>query len=255
MDLDIKDMFRIEIHKNINRIIVFFYRLGFWHRGDGKLLAKIFFSIYYTLFPISTLAGAISKYNEMESKVLLVESAMISIPLLMKLLYVIWKKREILELLNRICVYHIDNAEVFTAVNDKLNTFMAFASLLLCSAGLSTVSISFIVPFVGRERNLFLRVGFPLDWRNNDLSYWVAFMFVCTQMAFSAILVSFSIMIWYLMANCSWRYEILGQQVMRMGRMQSLESVKRHRTSSTESDNFYFRDLLENVNRNNDLIE
>lgn len=242
-------MLRIEIHKNINRIIRFFYRVGFWHRQDEKIFGKLFFSLYYTLFPISIVAGAVSNDIQMEAKILLVESAMMATLLLMKLLYVIWRKREILELLNRICDYRVDNEETFTAVNDKINVFMAFATVLLCSVCLCAASISFIVPFVGKERNLFFQIGFPLDWRNNEFGYWVAFTFISTQMAFSATLVSFSIIIWYLMANCSWRYEALGQQVQRMGQLEE------HPMSNTYRDNLYFRDLVDTISKKNTLIE
>lgn len=250
-------MFRIEIHENINRIIEFFYRMGFWHRSDEKMFGKLFFSIYYTLFPITIVAGAVSSDNRVEAKVLLVESAMMATLLLMKLLYVIWRKPDILKLLHRICDYHINDGEAFKAVNDKLNVFMAFATVLLCSVCLCAASISFIVPFIGKERNLFFQIGFPLDWRNNELAYWVAFTFISTQMAFSAILVSFSIIIWYLMANCSWRYELLGLQVMRMGEMRNLQSVslEEQQTSSTEGDNLFFRDLVETIKRSNALSE
>lgn len=229
--------------------------MGFWYRQDDKIFGKLFYSTYYILFPISTIAGALSNENHLESKILLVESAMISIPLLTKLLYVIWRKREILEFLNRICDYYIEDSETFTAVNNKLNALMLFVSSLFWSTAFSGVSIAFITPFVGREKNLFLRVGFPLDWRNDELSYWVTFVYVSIQMMLSAILVSFSIIIWYLMANCSWRYDVLGQEVLKMGKIRKRESVEQHRISDAERDSLYRQDLVETIKRSRALKE
>lgn len=60
-------MLRIQLHKNIEKIIWFLHRVGVWNRGDVETVAerrlKIFYSIYMSLIPMSFLTGALASEN------------------------------------------------------------------------------------------------------------------------------------------------------------------------------------------------
>ncbi len=93
-----------------------------------------------------------------------------------------------------------------------------------------------VAPFIPDEKTLFFPVGFPLDWRNSEFAYWMAFTFIATIAVMTAISLLFTTILWYLMANCSWRYEVLGQQIKKMG-------ADDRQISNVEGDNLYRREL------------
>lgn len=72
----------------------------------------------------------------------------------------------------------------------------------------------------------------------------MAFIFVSSETVISAILVLISVVVWYLMANCSWRYEILRHQMIKMGELRHDDAVYEQQMSNTERDNLYLRDLV-----------
>src|ERR1700744_2384377 len=107
-------MYRVEIPEGINRIRSIFYRLGIWHTGDEPTIRetriKYLYSVSFLMFIISLIGGAINTENRDDS-IFLVESSIVVSVLFMKLLYVIWKKEQILEMMQRICVYTIDDRD------------------------------------------------------------------------------------------------------------------------------------------------
>lgn len=214
-----------------------------WHRGNKATVTetgvKFFYSIYYLVFPISLVGGAVSVTNRDES-LFLIEAAIISSVELFKLLYIIWKKDEILDVLNRIGVYSMEEKEEFTLANDKLNRLMKFTSMFLSSAYFCGLCVVLVFPFLGSERSLFFNIAFPLDWKTNEFSYWIAFGFIFTETILTAISMLFSVIIWYLMVNCALRYEILGHQIQNMGVIKPVEGITNRRKIS----NLFLQDLF-----------
>lgn len=216
-------MLQMKVHKSVQRIIEFLYRTSFWNRHDdetfGQKTLKIFYSIYYSLAIISMVVGAVTTENNNE-RIMLAETGIMTVVFIVKLLYLIWRKKEILELLNQLCCYWVDDRDTFISINDKLNNFMKFLTALSAFACLCLFCETFVAPFVGKEKTIFFPIAFPLDWRHNEFAYWMAFTFLGTAMAMTAISLLFSMILWYLMANCSWRYDALGQEMKKMGEMQ-----------------------------------
>lgn len=86
--------------------------------------------------------------------------------------------------------------------------------------GTATVVVFFeigILPFLGSEKALFVKIGFPLDWEHSEIAFWIANIFIFTELFLSMTSFLFSITIWYLMLNCSLRYEVLGCELRKMG--------------------------------------
>lgn len=216
-----------QIHKMMRQIISLFYRIGFWHRGSeasvGELLIKLFYCIYQFLFVISLVVGAI--INEKES-ILLVEGLIIVALLSFKMWFIIWKQKQIVELLNRICVFSIRNDDDFTFVNKKLGKFIKFVIVLVFACIFGILLEVTVIPFVGSEKTLFLKIGFPWDWKNNEAAFWAANAFLFTELMLSMTAVPFSITIWYLMLICSLRYEVLASDLRSMGQTNEKLSEK-----------------------------
>lgn len=103
-------MHSIQTHNAIRQMISLFYRIGLWHKGDKatvkELAIKWFYCVYHILFPTSLLVGALKSDNQFDF-VLLVEIAIATSVLSFKLWVLIWKQKQILELLNRISIFSV----------------------------------------------------------------------------------------------------------------------------------------------------
>lgn len=252
-------MFCIELHNGIHKLIEGFNRLGLWHRGDEATIKetsiKIFYSIYYLFFPISLIAGAIASDNK-EDSLFLTEISLIGINICVRMFYILWRKKEICVFLNRIGVYSIKGKDDFTVVDKKLNIFMKWIIYFYFYAFFVAVCISVITPLIGSEKKLFLNVGFPLDYKNNDFAYWMAFGFVFTEIFLAAVSISFSIIIWYLLFNCCLKYDVLGSELENMGVIRSVDpTVNKLKISEREKRNLFNRDLITGIKSHKDINE
>ncbi len=131
------------------------------------------------------------------------------------------------------------NIVTYTAVTEKIKIFMKFVIFFLSFSYFTTSAVLFVAPFVGTEKKFFFQIGFPLDWRKSEVGYWMAYIFIVTVAAIGVISVTFSVFVWYLMANCSWRYEVLGLKIRKMGEIASDESAlaDQRRISKIKTDN------------------
>ncbi len=253
-------MYRIEVHKNIQRISEFLYRVGFWSRHEKETVRerrlKFFYSIYFWLFIISIVTG-LAESDDRDGNIFSVLVLLTIVIAYVRLLHLIWKKKEILKYFNQICVYDSDDRDTYTAVIEKLKFLMKFVVFFLSVTCFTVSSILFVAPFVGAERKLFFQIGFPLDWRKSEVGYWMAFIFIVTEAFIGTISITFPVFIWYLMANCSWRYEVLGLKIRKMGEIASDESTPadQRRISKIERDNLYNRDLVGAITSYNSLKE
>lgn len=239
-------MYRVDLHKRINQITSVFYWFGLWHQEDESNVRQtkiqIFYFIYYLLIPVSLLSGAVSNDNLVES-IFLGEAAIISLVVLFKMFYIIWKKKEIIELLHEIGVHSIKCYSDATLVNRKLKTFMNFVTALYCYIYFASFLSAVVIPFIGCEKRLVLDIGFPFDYKNNEIAYWIAFSFMCTEIGIQCVVFLFSIVTWYIMINCSIRYEILGNQLRRMGAISSVKGTNRNSTE-TEKKSLFINELI-----------
>ncbi len=254
-------MFRSTVNRNLELFSELLYRIGIWHRHDEETVAerklKIFYSNFQLVFAILIVTGAIES-DDNDVKIFSVFAVLEMIIFQTKLLYLIRKKKEILEIFNLVCDYSIEGSETYTFVNNKSITFVKFTAFFLSAIYFCDASILFVVPFVGTERKPFFQFGYPLDWRRNEFAYWAAFVFSVVQGIFTSIIALFSVLVWYLLANCSWRYEALGYRIKKMGDKAVDGSVKERQISTIEMiemDNLYNRDLVGAITSYNSLKE
>ncbi|XP_037039738.1 putative odorant receptor 71a [Bradysia coprophila] len=236
-------MHSIRIHKVIDRMISFFRRIGIWHGEDwptvAQLRLKSFYCIYYLFFLFSFFIGAISKETVDES-VFLAEVSIIVMVFTIKIWMLIWKQKQIMTLLSRICVFSIRNDEEFKFFTDKVENFIKFVNVFACASAGAAVGCS-VFPFVGDKRSLLLDLAFPMDWKSSEIGFWLAYIFFVTEMVLSLLALPFSVIIWYLLLHCSLRYKILGMEIRKMGQRISGNKVK---ISEKERQTIFYQDLL-----------
>jgi len=101
---------------------------------------------------------------------------------------------------------------------DKLRGFMKFTLAFVFFTTFTSIFACSGVTLLGGERVLFEEIAFPLDYKNNDVAFWIAFVFLSTENVLAMATTVVSIAIWYLLLMCSLRYEVLGGELKSMGR-------------------------------------
>lgn len=129
-------MFKIQLHRRINESMDLFQQIGLWHSGDEatarETRIKLLYSIYNLVLLVSVIVGAF-KCDDIDESIFLLVSAAMEVVVFVRLLYLIWKKHEILELLHRNCEHSIEDHGQFVIVKEKLDAFAKFAVILTCS--------------------------------------------------------------------------------------------------------------------------
>lgn len=193
------------------------------------------------------MAGLVTTDSDDEKVFLFEETIMVTV-LAVKLLDVIWKKRQICDLLKAVGVYSIEDRNLFNEIRGELRNFVKFLNIFVLSSLVVAVCSVVIVPFIGDERKLLLDIKLPMDWKNDAFAYWIAFVFFFTEvlLVFAAFLLS--VLTWYLMANCVLRYRIVGHQIKNMGVEKAVVLVDaegvNERLKVSESERF-MNDLLD----------
>lgn len=233
-----------EIHPLINKIIQLYYRVGLWYQGDvatrRELNVKLFYTIYMLLFVLSLAIGAILHENQNKS-IYLAECACLASVSFCKFYILIWKQRKIEQMLNRVCVFTVRDEENFAIFTQRLSALTNFGNAFLFGSILCIFCEFAVYPFLGSKKTLALEIAFPLNWRKDEVSFWIANLFVlaANMSVFAAI--SFAVIITYLLMVCSLRYRLLGSDIKEMGERATKNILKR------EKQRIYFRDLIVSI--------
>lgn len=242
-------MYRVELHNRIDQIISIFNWIGFWHREDEPTVRqtriKVFYSLYYLLFLASVIEGVFTSDTKNET-LFSTNVAIMTAVLSIRLFYIIWKQKQIMNLLSRIAVYTIRGQADVVHVNNKLNNFMKFSTFFVCSCNLSGIFGGLVFPFLGSEKKLFLNVALPSDYKNNGTAFWMAFIFINTEIFFTVIVCLFPVITWYFLLNCSLRYEVLANQLVNMGGADTCNRSKRN-ISERGKEELFFDDLITGI--------
>nr|QGW45416.1 odorant receptor 43 [Bradysia odoriphaga] len=233
----------VQIDSVINQMVSLFYYIGFWHRGDEptarELRTKYFYCCYYLLFVVSLVAGAFTSENEGET-IFLVELSIAAAVLTVKLWCLIWKQKQILYLLNQICIFSFRYEEDVGLFNVKLRKFRKFV-ISICIMAIIACFEVLVVPLIVSEKTLILEIGFPLDYKNSEIAFWIANSFILTETVLSIIATFFSVIIWYLLLSCSLRYTLLGSEMNKMGQIISEET--KNKISEKQNNTIFDQDL------------
>lgn len=251
-------MYRVELKKVIKHLMALFYYLGVWHRGNDATVRetriKLFYSFIYVLWPTSLMAGAIIS-DDRDDAIFLSQSSIMSTILSVIGFFLIWKKNQIIEMLNECCVYTVEDRNDFNQVDNLLQKFERLIVAFVFATTFTTVSV-IGWPFLCDEKQLFFNIAFPLDWKNNEIAYWIVNAYVLTAGILCITAFFVSVLIWYAMINCALRYKVLGNQIRNMGavKMVVVEGNERN-ISEKEKQNIFQRDLIAAIETHQQIRE
>jgi len=183
------------------------------------------------------MAGGACISTDKDEYIFLTVAAMINGVIVFKMANIIWKKNEILSFIQELCNHHsINDLEKFIEFNSKLKRFMIFAKsfIWLCVVG---VSFALFVPVISAEKKLVFNIALPSDWKNNEIVFWMAHIYIIVGCTYSSLSLLLSIVIWYIMINSAIKYEVLENQLRNMG-------VKKQNNTEIEIQAFLLQDLI-----------
>lgn len=240
-------MYSIQIHTVLKKLLSFYYLMGFWYRGKVPTIKEKMLRMFYSIYLLSVLISLIiaTATNEnVDLAIFSCECGIADAVLCVKLWMFIWKQKQIQEILNQISVFSMQNYELFKDFENKLEKPMKFASICFRAFFVYTFLIG-IGPFVGTERKFFVDFALPLDYKNNEIAFWIAYVYLTTVAALGIIItVSTSVVIGYLMFHCSLRYEVLGSELRIMGR---IASNGKEGMTEKEKQRQFLRDLIASI--------
>ncbi|XP_037028512.1 odorant receptor 94b-like [Bradysia coprophila] len=214
-------MYTIRAHPIISQVITVLQIFGMWHKDEESTFSKIGKKMINSIMLVSLFASLSSGAylsGDMNESVYLSAATVASALLVVKLGYILSKQHEINEFLNDICVHSIEDVNEFDEINIKLENFAKFGYINVFSMLLAIfLFIILSLPFFSSERRLPLNVGFPLDWKNSIVGYCLAHTFVVAAVIFAMVVTFFTIIYWYVMFNCSIKYQLLGNSLRKLG--------------------------------------
>lgn len=249
-------MYNIEIHSTFHCIIGAFYEFGLWHNEEKSTFRKngrrLFYLLNMILFQILLVTCACFSDDKSES-VFLVQVEISAIVMAVKLIYLLWKKDTILEMLSTTMVAHsISDHVLFMQVNKKITKFMKFVHVyLVMIAVIVFILIISPLPIFSVEKKLPLSIPFSLDCKYSEIIYWLTYAFLTFQICLIAVVNLLTVIIWYVMLNCSIKYQILGNQFRRLG----VRETKPTETDKPEEDDLYHQDLVCSIGNHQNIFE
>lgn len=243
-------MFNIRVDEKLSRILNFFYLSGIWQKNktnSWQVVFKFLHLITHASFAVSLLSGALVSEDKNEA-IFLTAASMASSVLTIKLGYIMWLQEKTYAFLQDIGNHSIIDRSEFFQTNQKINNFLKFATIFLSLTffGLAPILV-YSLPIFSNERKLGLNIGFPLDWRNNEIAYWTAYFYIMYCYMFSIVCMLISVIIWFLMTNCSIKYELLGYQFKKLGCKKTSVGASETRKSEKENQKECLSDLIDAI--------
>lgn len=231
-------MCNIQIHSGISRILNVFYLCGMWHNGNENVfrafIRKSAFRLWSTSLAVSYASEAFQN-PDISAAIYSGVCAVIASVLIVKLENILNKKKEINEFLRQLCVHNFStNDASFKQTEEKLNQFMKLVNIFLVLIALGIFSL-LIAPIFTTEKNLPIYVWLPLSWKNTQIGYCISYVYLVSTMSYSMIPISFTAIIWYIMLNCSIKYELLENELRNIDatitdiQQQQLETEKQQK--------------------------
>lgn len=245
-------MYKIEIHNRINQIIANYYRLKIWQSEETSILnvmAKVFYFTIHFSYVVAVFLGLF--VCDDDEFIFLIATFMAYSVINVKLYYLLRQQQDICSFLYDICSHSISDQIEWIRINDRINIFIKFVTYFLILAASGTLPFfCFRLPLFSAEKKLPLTIGFPLNWRNNEFSYWAAYFFVTMNHVLTVAFLSSTVIIWYIMVNCSIKYESLGSKFRRFGTNIAIEEEM---ISEAEKKQLFLREFIDLIRKYQEL--
>lgn len=212
MLIEVKKLF-----KDFERIVYYF---GLWPRDNSTIYFKIYgVSVFFTFYPVYAVAialGAVVAENFAE-KMFLVMCTMSGCCLMLKIIHFYRNREDIQKLFHEMDDYTVDDQIQYDEINRKIRKFIEFKAIMF-RVFYYGVCLQLLVPFIMQENIFAIKIWVPIDWTHNNIAFWIINVYTLICIQFYVVAVELSVIVWYLMLNFSIKYEMLGYQLMNLGK-------------------------------------
>lgn len=216
-------MYNIKLHSTVTKMTNVFYHFGMWgnenENASRQMAKKLLHFVPFATFLISAALGAFVSQDWNECVFMAVAAVMIAV-LTLKLFYICWRREMILRFLHEVSEHSIKHHNTFIRINNRIESFIKFGYAFLAMILMAQLSLT-VPPLFLSEKILSINIWFPLDWKTSAISYWIAYFFAAGSLLYLCVISFLTIILWYMMLNCTIKYEILGDQFREMGEMEA----------------------------------
>lgn len=214
----------VNIHPMIQQIIRINYKFGLWQNEDAPFSRKIGRTIVYVVFSIGfavSLIGGSWTTDDYHDSLFLFTSGLIVSVLNFKTFLNYSRANEVLAIMHAICVHSVPNRDgtvLLRNINSKLGYFKK-CSILFIVLVIITV-LTFLIMFFPAfmtVKKLPFNIWFPLDWKRYSIAHWMAFSYTIFSLIFNSFICLLTVVIWYILLNCSIMYDVLGERFRHFG--------------------------------------
>lgn len=208
-------IYRTDVPITINRIVALFYKLRVWNRNDElsicSTVLKLLQAIHFLWFVASNITAAAITPN-MQQVVFLSDFSILTATHAVRMVYIMWKQEEILKFIDEIGIHSTEDFDEFVRIKSRTRDFLKFADcfVLACSG---EVTLVIIVPMISGKPI----IDTAFFWEKTSLAFWTSHTSISLGCIYSVIWFLLSVIIWYLMLNCAFQYQLLGNQLKSIG--------------------------------------
>ncbi len=243
---------QIGIDPLIQRIIGLYYTFGIWQQSDNESSPSKYIRVLIFLFctfsyPIALGGGGLVSTDLGDSIFLLTLGVVVAV-IEFKGFYIFFKHEKILSLVNATCIQSVPNNDrLLHKVNKKLGILSKCCVIfIVLSVALTMIIMILSSPLVSHKMPF--NIWFPLNYQVNRAAHWIAHCFVVVNELFVILVSLLSSITWYIMLNCSIKYDILGYRFKNLG-----VSVEKQMILKAENQDMFGIDLVECIEMHKQL--
>lgn len=238
-----------KINPIICLIIDILNKVGIWKKFEESKNREVKRKLLYILsfFPFQILLALYAFLSDDKNQSLFLTEMVIGCMVLnVKLMYLLWKKGEILHFLHD----SIDSNSILESGDKlqakKIKNFIKFvqAYLFLIATTAVVYTVSFL-PFFSSEKKLPFFITISFEWEYGIIIYWVAYLFLAWGVTLCVLSNLIAAIIWYIMLNYSIQYQKLGSQFRNLGANRTYKSVRPiEKMLKLQNQNSFLRDFI-----------
>lgn len=251
-------MHSAKLNQILYRISGLFHLLGIWQREEESPVRragrKLLFMLYYILFQIFLVTCACVSESTNETIFLVAVEILLSV-VTIKLMYLLWKKDEILAFLFDPIVSHSTaDADSSEFIDKEMKMFLNFvySYLLLLGTAFVFYIFSTLPMFSESGRKLPFFISFTMVGQYSDIIYWMAYVFVISEILFGFSCTSINVVIWHILFNYSLEYHVLGNQLRNLG---TNKMTKTWKTTYPPGRTDFHQDLIRLIRRHGKIFQ
>lgn len=213
----------------INFALTAFHIFGVWPRKHSTMLYTIIAFAFHTFFTAGWTTAKCIGTAMLEKRaeiILLAPTSLYASMSTLRIYIVMFNFKRIKRSFDEITEFELKSDNESDFIRKKVKRFSR-TSVAYVIFMFSALGSALVAPIFETERVLPVPIWFPLDWKNNLLYYWFAYIFSTLGQLSLVVLNSFvPIFIWFLMYGNALKLKLLGGRLSKLG----YQSITERRT-------------------------